>query len=188
MKRILTGVIATTALLGGIASAPAYASPAGGNAPGRHCVVAPGPSTTCYDTFREAIRQATGGRVTEAPSDPAVALASAEFARDINASGLASDGRAPVSSIEYENPNHNPATLTFALGACGSDDSWDYGLSDIDGVDPAWDDRISSYQGYNGCQVNHYEAPGYRGDRTGYRNSQKDMGSMNNKTSSLRWR
>jgi len=188
MKTGSTRILLSVSLILAFASAsPAYAGDAEDGREGQHCVVQSDSSMHCFVTFRKAIAYATNGRLTDAPNDPAVALASKTFERRINA--LPETGaRAVTSSIEYQHPNSEGVTLTFNLGSCGSDTSWDYRLNDIDSVDTWWDDRISSYHGYHGCQVNHYEHPGWAGSQTGYHTSDGDMGAMEDVTSSLAWR
>lgn len=181
----LTAALTSATVVPAAADARAEAGPGG-----PHCVVKHDSSTDCFQTFREAIAHATGGRLTDVPNDPAAALASKTFERRINALSRI-DAQAAVSSIEYQHPNYNSGggkTLTFRLGRCGSDTSWDYRLSDIDNISTWWDDRISSYRGYNGCQVNHYEHPNWSGAQTGYHSNDGDMGAMEDVTSSLAWR
>src|SRR5256885_608374 len=62
----------------------------------RHCVIdvsTPNAPASCYQTFTEAIAKATGGRVTEAPNDPAAAVK--DLAARLNTSVDKASGAGP---------------------------------------------------------------------------------------------
>lgn len=62
----------------------------------------------------------------------------------------------------------------------------DFTVNDIRDINPWWNDRISSFDGYNTCDVNHYEHQVVNGgDTTGPRASMSSMGAMDNKTTGL---
>ncbi|GAA2332583.1 hypothetical protein [Streptomyces violaceusniger] len=150
---------------------------------GQHCVmnVADG-SVACYNSFRDAIRAATDGRVADAPEDAHLA-ATEEY-------GILAD---PILSVSYQHPNYNRdrdgATMTLrGAGGCDSDDGVEHALYDIDDIDTKWDDTVSSFISSSNCQAEYYEHPGYGGSRTGWRNSMADMGAMEDEASSIRWR
>ena len=55
-----------------------------------HCVTSltkPGNPTTCYDTFTAVIAAATGGKVTDAPADPRVAMNDKSLAGEVERFG-----------------------------------------------------------------------------------------------------
>ncbi|WUI03903.1 hypothetical protein OHR68_19575 [Spirillospora sp. NBC_00431] len=93
------------------AGAQAKPSPPSGHqqAAKRHCVVnlSNRGKTTCYDGFRKAITAASGGRITNAPDNPAAAMADPGFIARINALPAAKKRTGfseIVLSIEYEHP------------------------------------------------------------------------------------
>lgn len=161
----------------------------------RHCVVHVSTDTiACYETFREAISQATGGFIKDAPMDARAAIASEGFTQEIN-SMVEADGsprtgvKSVVASIQFSDKNGQGTTLT-AKSERGCDDNADVDgeWRDVDNISPAWDDQISSFRGYSKCQVNMWEHPGFNGANNGWQSSDMDMGAMNNQASSIRWR
>ena len=53
-----------------------------------------------------------------------------------------------------------------------------------------WNDRISSFKGYNTCEVDHFEHADFKGAHTGWVTqtpSMMDHTGLNNMTSSLKW-
>jgi hypothetical protein len=203
-SRATSVVLATlTIVIAGAGSAYASARTENGTATGaQHCVVSLiDRDVRCYSDFRQAIAAATAGRITDAPHDVADAVADKSFESRVNAPvGPMSDGSmAPLEfilSIEYEHRYRGgnggfSATFTADSG-CIEDGQRDFELADIRDIDPWWNDRISSFQGYNTCDVNHYEHSSFNsrdpsGDSTGPKRFMDSMGDMNDETTSLTW-
>ncbi|MEU5881204.1 hypothetical protein [Spirillospora sp. NPDC047279] len=195
MKVLTTAVIGSSlaALLSGVMAMPSSASAPAAKS---HCVtnVAAG-QTHCYDTFPQALSAATGGQITDAPQSPAAAAASRSFEQQINAIGRqAASSDAPLAlvtlSIEYD-WNYYQTTegsITYVgPSGCDSDGSVEWQRSNLG---DAWNDRISSFRGYNGCQVNHFQHANFEGARTGPLGSSfamSEIGGVNNQASSIRW-
>ncbi|MPY64095.1 hypothetical protein [Streptomyces spongiae] len=192
--RASAGTVLTAGLLfAGVVAVPAQASAAEGT--GGHCVYNLSTDTTaCYSTFRAATADATNGKVTDAPISARAALADTSLQKRL-------DGPMPTAgvgtreavdyllSIEYDiaNLSSSGGTLTIKGNApCVEDGQRDYTFNDVRDAWPSWNDRISSFQGYNTCDVNHYEHQVINGgDTTGPKRSMTTMGSMSNKTTGL---
>lgn len=182
-------------LLGAAVTAPAAQANAAEPALD-HCVynVSTG-EYSCYTTFRAAVAKATNGQVTDAPLG-ASAVKNASFMKKLEGPKAArTDAFAPaditfVISIEYDLKNYNDgdgASIIFdAHAQCVTDGARDYTVNDIRDVNPWWNDRISSFEGSNHCEVNHYEHQVRNGgDTTGAKARMASMGDMHNKTTGL---
>lgn len=189
--RASAGSVLTAGLLfGGVVAVPAQASAA--DTTNGHCVYNVSTDTSsCYSSFRAAIADATNGKVTDA-SLAARTTASFQKRMDGPMPTAAGAGAAAVDyvlSIEYDIANLSPSggTLTITGNApCVEDGQRDYTFNDIRDAWPSWNDRISSFQGYNTCDVNHYEHQVRNGgDTTGPKRAMTTMGSMSNKTTGL---
>ncbi|MFI1732045.1 hypothetical protein ACH40E_23090 [Streptomyces acidicola] len=186
-------VLAAGLLFGGAVAMPAQASAAEGA--GGHCVYnVSTDATACYSTFRAAIADATNGKVTDAPLSARTAFSDASLQKRLDgpmptAAGTTAAAVDYVLSIEYDIANLSPAngTLTITAGApCVEDGQRDFTVNDIRDAWPSWNDRISSFQGYNTCDVNHYEHQVRNGgDTTGPKRVMTTMGDMSNKTTGL---
>ncbi|WP_216209871.1 hypothetical protein [Amycolatopsis aidingensis] len=183
-----------TLLAGMTAAAPAAQASEAETRPLPHCTMYISAGTVdCYATFHEAIANATGGKVTDAPS-AASAMHDEVFAQRLNSltepDGSPKTGVARVvTSIEFQHPRYQGATFTwYQSRGCDNDTGVEYSVRNIKDHNSWWNDRISSFRGYSKCQVNHYEHTGFRGARTGYRSEMSTMGVMEDETSSLRWR
>ncbi|MEV8639397.1 hypothetical protein AB0395_47870 [Streptosporangium sp. NPDC051023] len=145
--------------------------------------------------FTEAIADATGGRITDAPREAATAMADPEFDRRMNALGQTNDqatmrGSWVPLSTEFEHGNYggNSTTLHISYPACTPEhDVLTRVNLDVSENLGQWNDKISSFRSYGDCQVNHYEHFDFRGDSTDWSNSSGWFGSMNDKTSSIEW-
>lgn len=173
------------------AAAPAGAAPTGG----KHCVsnVSDG-TTSCYGTFRQAIAAATSGLITDAPLNPAEAVASKAFEKRINAitelNAAGATQLAVTLSIEYDwaYEQTQAGSLTY---------TGDYGCDNTNDVDweksyvgDDWNDRISSFRNYSNCSNIHYTHAGFGNPNNGIRRSvgsMADTGGLNNQTSSIQW-
>lgn len=145
---------------------------------------------SCFDSFRSAISHATGGRVKDAPLDARVASTDRSFEEKINRSPATHDddysGCCTILSIEYDWKNYyDYGSITFRASS-GCDGSFD--IDWMTGyVGDHWNDGISSFRGYNGCIVKHWENRDFRGVSTEWQAWDNDMGIMVNKTSSIQW-
>ncbi|MFC4335122.1 hypothetical protein [Salininema proteolyticum] len=200
MKRKLLTTLAAAGLMT-LASAGPAAAATGDFSPskGDHCVTNLDTlETNCYETFTESIAEATGGIVTDAPSDPLDAVESKAFADSVNygmdatQSSVEPKADAYLLSVEYEHRyrggNGGKTWAHYGTRPCLVDGKRDYQINDIrTQVDPWWNDRISSFQGYHTCDVNHYQHSHQEGSSTGPKKSMDDMGYMNDRTTSLTW-
>jgi hypothetical protein len=158
----------------------------------QHCVVdvSGQAATACFDSFTEAISQATGGRVTDAPTDPWAAATDAGLDATLNAaaerSSLIGTGADTVISIEYLDRNFDGGTQIWSAGG-GCNDT----LNNVDheAGDVTWVvNQISSWRSYANCWVKHYENPNFGGDSIGYLPTRSYIGdAMDDRTSSIRW-
>lgn len=161
----------------------------------RHCTMdVVHHKVACFGTFREAIAHATAGKITDAPEDARAAMKDKRFADRVNRLGAATPRTtattmsSTVISIEFWDTYHQGSTFTFTgTGPCKTDGNRDYEEEDIRYDDSNWNDKISSFQGYSSCQVNHYENSYFSGSRTGAKSSMSTMGVMDNETTSLTW-
>jgi hypothetical protein len=151
-----------------------------------HCVLDVDRDTlTCFATFTEAIAKASGGRITDAPTDPA--MASADLDNQINA--LAEDPGPQshiVLSISYAGTRHTGSSFT-AHGhyPCSSGRGYVYkNLHDF-----GWGNRIRSFKSYANCRITLYEYQNCRGaSKTWLRNEQPvALGAMDQRASSMRF-
>jgi hypothetical protein len=91
-----------------------------------------------------------------------------------------------VLAVFYDDPNKNPADGTlaiFASGPCDTDSDVDWSVS----VMPTgWNDRISSFDGYNHCEVKFWQnSPFAPGATYGPVASAYSLGSMGDEVSSM---
>jgi hypothetical protein len=173
------------------AAAPAVSATPSAKTP--HCVsdvtkVAP---TVCYASFRDAVRNATGGRVSDAPASALAALRDPAFEAKVNAasaqtsrSGLAAD---TIISIEYTERDYGGLDqIWMASRGCPDDnlDDVDWSIDDV-----GWtEDLISSFHGYANCYVKHYENRNQGGASTPFQYARAYIGGpLDNRTSSLEW-
>jgi hypothetical protein len=121
-----------------------------------HCVLNPATKVnTCYPTFTAAIAAATGGRIADAPSDVKAALADQALTERINAASTAGAGTLAtvIGGIFYDQIGQQGSSITVTKPSpCDADkllrEMWvDYPMLNAIG----WNDRISSFHGYNNC-------------------------------------
>lgn len=207
MSTVLTRRLYTVGMALLALSMPALVTPhtaAASPTTGPNCVVEvsrPGASDpaeqTCYRTFSEAVAKATGGRVTNAPTDPRAAFGDRDLQKRLNvtmgtqknpvAAGRALQGNV-LLGIEYEHVSFGGGSRLFygdrACTTTTSDAEW--GFADLSST--GFNDVISSFVTYNNCWVDHYEHSGYAGAHTGYQPTQHSIANwMNDSTSSLIW-
>ncbi|WP_371648715.1 MULTISPECIES: hypothetical protein [unclassified Streptomyces] len=125
---------------------------------GSHCVAnVTTHKTTCYDSFRDVIAAATGGRVTDAPATPEQAAKDKKFLAELNAPATSPAGARTagavnkvVGAILYEDWNYGGASLTLTIPApCENDGQWDWQYDTLDD----WNDSVSSLIPANNCWV-----------------------------------
>jgi hypothetical protein len=183
VRRSLLTLVSVTALL--LFSAP-VAALAAGAAPssGRHCVAhavlggsSARPTVTCYATFAQSIRAATGGRVNL----PATAAPGSLTPNEINA-GPMSPNTTYVLSIDYTGTNFTGNSLTWTQSSrCGR--------FQASGMPGGWNDVVQSVAAYSGCANSLYwninfGTPRYNIGRNG---SAANLGSFDRQTSSEKW-
>jgi hypothetical protein len=162
-----------------------------------HCVqqvagpgVSVAPAPHCFGTYREAVAYLTGGRVELSPalgSEPdgsGTTAVDAQIARGLIANTT------HVISTEYTDSGYSGSTYTF---------TW---TSDCTGIDIAWssmpsgfDNTISSSHTGTNCTAIHYDntgatpstPPSGASISCATYSSCSSLGTMNDKTSSMRW-
>jgi hypothetical protein len=208
-SRILGGLVALTlaaAALGAASSASAESGSAPGKAdkaaPGeRHCTVdVKSGATQCFGTFREAIKHATGGRVTDAGLSAQSATADSKTTAKLNNGKAAA--AAVVIGIQYywENYNRNPDgslhlpayTLTHSgdVACTSSTSNLDYRsaplLNDA-GVTVNWNNNIRSFQAFNNCYERLWDNANCTGQLLNYAPSSTDLGVARDRTECIDW-
>ncbi|WP_369382984.1 peptidase inhibitor family I36 protein [Streptomyces sp. cg36] len=147
--------------------------------------------TRCYDSFREVIAAATGGRVTDAPATPQQAAKDKKFLAELNApANSAAQTRTAlaqntvVGGILYEDWNYGGSSLTLTIpSACKDDGQWDWGYNNLDD----WNDRVSSVIPAGNCYVALYSDIYYNGTQQQYNTSTPYVGdAMNDRASSVK--
>ncbi|MGG8410227.1 peptidase inhibitor family I36 protein [Streptomyces sp. 12297] len=183
-------VIASAGLAIASTTASASASPTTPRGPkaGAHCVAHVSThTTTCYDTFREAIADATDGRVTDAPAVPGKAARDKAFVAELNAPAgarvAASAEGGVVGAVFYWDWNYGGASWTVEIPErCKDNGTWDWGYTDLSG----WNDAISSVLPANNCWVALYSDIYYNGTNQLYTNATPYVGdAMNDRASSV---
>ncbi|TDB81360.1 hypothetical protein E1264_32835 [Actinomadura sp. KC216] len=146
---------------------------------------------TCYDTFTQAVTDATNGKITNAPRDAATAVASKTFNDRINAVAQvkgrsAAGAAATVIEISFEHRDAGGSSLTWETSSgCNDSGGVEWQVGNVSGW---WNDRISSFRTYARCQGKHWEHSNFRGASTGFWNSTSYIGNaMNDRTSSIQW-
>lgn len=174
--------------------------------PATHCVIsAVTKKETCYGTFREAISQATGGLVKDAPLT-AAKMTPAQEAKINSMSARPKAGStrpkggmgafvAPSADpnmlieIDYEDSDYHGATHTWVGYDCALSGDWTWvGVPDLNSY--SWGNRISSFIGFNSCYSYHfkgtnYSGEGFQGWASGYVNYVGD--SWNDQINSIYW-
>lgn len=163
-----------------------------------NCVLdLPEATMTCYDTFTEAIAAATEGVVTDAPNDVHEAEQHGKLQEYIKEPPQPEfgDPRLPyILSIEYEDDDYGDSKL-IARGErqCSNP------IGDVDYYLPrmpaGWNDQIGSFSAWywisdaehSLCYVQHFEHDDFQGGWIGPSETARNMGGMDDETSSIRW-
>jgi hypothetical protein len=163
----------------------------------RHCVVGMAPipaggtmddatasEPTCYDSFAEAIEAATGGRLLLDADANSVAQ------QDLQEAGAVSTPKAqvarPLLGVEYQNSSYGGNSLVL-YGSSGSGcyaGEW-YGFPSMASL--GFDNRISSAKMYSNCVGKHHAGSSYTGDYTYCSGNCSSLGSLNDRTSSIKF-
>ncbi len=157
------GILASVAILTtGIGqvlsvSAAAAASPPGAAAgPGAYQSCTYSTSTrvfACYATFRDAIAAISHGRVTDI-TDPTKVTEEDALRISTAGAGIQVD---VLLGILYQHAQYGGATLVaHAASGCDSNqDTWEYWYPSMPS---GWNNIISSFTGYSGCEIKIYDA------------------------------
>ncbi|MFI8849091.1 hypothetical protein [Streptomyces sp. 891-h] len=187
-----TVTLAASALLAGAVTAPAAQAapsgpPSGAEGQPRHCTL---DLTTraehCYASFTEAIENASGGRIDDAPASARAAAHDSRFRAQ--ARSLAADGderaNGVIQGTFFDDADFGGDSLTITgEGLCEKDGWVDYQYD----LEDAWKNRISSVQPWGNCWIWLYPEPGLGGDRDGpFKENTSDIGAfMNDRTQSI---
>lgn len=93
-----------------------------------------------------------------------------------------------VLSVVYDKENYDIADGSYTFYASAGCDG-DMGAEWLVGnVGATWNDRITSYQGFNKCQSALYEDANFAGSQFGTKTNSMNVGNaMNDKTTSIAW-
>jgi hypothetical protein len=160
-----------------------------------HCLTQIGSSdVTCYASFTELISAATGGRITDAPSDARVALADPAFHARVDA--VAKDRSVsprtggPLIGIEFIDAGFSGGqlgiTAPYGTGCDGNLATNDYSYTTFPTYPDNWNDNVSSFESFAGCEQKLFENGGFGGASTPIEASMSYVGeNMNDKASSI---
>lgn len=161
-------------------------------APAKHCAIAVpadgsgAVSVRCFTTFSESIAYATKGRVRLPAGARTVTTQQLVAADAVSTKDEVVGG--PLLGIDYDGTSHTGATNSYYAGSgtgCNSGASYD-----VDSIG-SFDNKPSSARTYSNCYGRHYANTNQGGDYLNCRGSGDDncptLGSLNNRTSSLRF-
>ncbi|GAA2757556.1 hypothetical protein [Actinopolymorpha rutila] len=139
---------------------------------------------SCFGSFAESVSYATAGRVRLAPGARTVST------RQLQAAGVVSTRSAlaaqPLVGIEYEDSNYGGDSLVL-YGSSGSgcySGTW-YGFPSMSSL--GFDNRISSARMYSNCLGRHHDGTNYTGSYRYCDGSCSTFGTMNDRTSSIKF-
>ncbi|MBO8187727.1 hypothetical protein [Streptomyces spirodelae] len=187
-----TVTLAASALLFGAVTAPAAQAvpsgpPSGAEGQPRHCTLDLTTGTEhCYTSFTEAIENASGGRIDDAPASARTAARDSRFRAQARSLAADGDERAGgvIQGTFFDDPGFGGDSLTITgEGLCEKDGWVDYQYD----LEDAWKNRISSVQPWGNCWIWLYPEPGLGGDRDGpFKENTSDIGAfMNDRTQSI---
>lgn len=168
------------------------------DAAGDHCVVAldalpasdstAGPEAAsepaCFDSFAAAIDFATAGRV--ALDDDATRVSEKQLMAAGAISSEVSQVARPLLGVEYQHSGYGGSSLVL-YGSSGSgcySGDW-YGFPNL--ADLGFNNRISSAKMYSNCLGKHHDGTSYNGSYTYCDANCSSLGSMNDRTSSIKF-
>ncbi len=161
---------------------------------GNHCVaklehIRPGSdearvvSETCFPTFVEALREATGGAVNL----PITTSTYAAMAFVDTVEGPIGAASSFLIGEDWDNSNYDDSAgtkLWEASADCGPGVAWN-----ISSINSDWQNRISSAKGKSSCdRFYHFEDPGYEGAQRNCLPNCATFGAMNDRTRSLQFK
>lgn len=189
---------AIAVVLGGIIAIPSAQAvstshgkpPAAEKARGKHCTLDAGTGEKrCFDSYTEAIEQASGGRIDDAPASARKAahdkglrseirrLSAAQAKRAADGVGTADvHAQGVIRGTIYEDKQFGGDSQTiYGPGLCdGEDSDDDTQLS----LEEGWKDRVSSVESWGGCKLWLYSEPDLKGDKDGpYDDNTPDVGA-----------
>ncbi|MEQ4206384.1 hypothetical protein ABN028_07965 [Actinopolymorpha sp. B17G11] len=176
----------------------AHAATGPADAAGDHCVVAldatpvddttaapeSASAPTCFDTFAAAIDFATGGRV--ALDADATSVSEKQLMSAGAVSSEVSQVARPLLGVEYQNGSYGGSSLVL-YGSSGTgcySGDW-YGFPSM--ADLGFNNRISSAKMYSNCLGKHHDGSSYTGSYTYCDANCPSLGSMNDRTSSIKF-
>jgi hypothetical protein len=185
-RLVLACSLAGLLLYGSAVSASAATAQHASSGHGRYCVAraepagsTARPAMTCYATFSDSIRAATGGRVRL----PASARPGSLSPDQLNAAAASvSPETVFVLSIDYKDANFSGPTLTWTQSSgCGA--------FRASSMPSGWNDVVSSVVTKSGCANTLYQNINFGGSTfsIGRNSSAAGLGSFNDQTSSEKW-
>lgn len=190
-SRIIWFLLACFILVFGIAAAEPDESPASSS----HCYALLSPvviksddasrilETDCFNTFAEAIEAATQGRVH---LDPDVRPEDLTDGILNNVNDKDSMAAQVVIGIDWDSPNYGGSSYTWVVADSGCTDILQYSVSSMP---VGWNDRVSSAKAYSGCSYYyHYQNSNFGGSSVTCNTDCSTMGSLDNATSSEKWK
>lgn len=167
---------------------PALAAPATGS-PAESCVVTLAPPSgqpqeRCFDNLAAAVSYATGGLVHISPNTNRVTQSQLDGGkRTAKSTGDTETESNLVIGIEYEDRDFRGVSKVYNVNATPCDKGGTYSDRDLRG--DSLDDEISSARSYEGCVSTHYQYANFSGMK--HACGCAGMGSMNDRTTSIRW-
>lgn len=155
--------------------------------PGSHCVTnLDSKISTCYDTFREAIAAATGGRITNASQEKAAK--EDRFVDRLNASTETTTSRTStdnqVIGVVYDGADfRGPSHIYWAESQCSNDGAWNYHLENLG----EWNNRISSLQVSGNCYMDLFTNQNFQGPHQLFTSHTGYMPGMTEQAESIGW-
>ncbi|PJJ63721.1 hypothetical protein [Compostimonas suwonensis] len=178
-NRALRGVLSATVLLGALAVPLLAATPANAEELSQSCWTNVDTGETgCFDSSLDIVEQielATGvplvATKTDSPNAPLAA----------RASKLADPPLNFLLMTGWDGTNQSGPSVSFFTSAVGVCSGITYSLQSLN----EWNDRIESFQAFNGCDAILYEDEFWGGDSFGPAASSNNLGTFNNKASAL---
>ncbi|MDX6254745.1 MAG: hypothetical protein QOJ11_1079 [Frankiales bacterium] len=182
---------------GEIALASAAAADGGDATTGNHCVqqvagpeVAVAPAPHCFTTYPQAVAYLTGGRVQLSSGLAAEPNGSGTSPEDAQIAAAEIANSVFVLSTEYQNSGYGGSTYTFTWSSDCT--SFNYAWSSMPS---GWNNDISSSHAGSNCNAIHYDNAGATPNTPPAGSSIQcptfsscsSLGTMNDRTSSMRW-
>ncbi|MER8045972.1 hypothetical protein [Streptomyces sp. NPDC094032] len=187
----LAGAVAVAALMTLAGPSGAAVAATGGDGGGKHCTVRPNQQAVCFDTFAQAIADATNGAVRL----PAGATTVTQRQLDAGAAARGfGANESTVIAVIYNDADFKGHSYTFVKDH-GCDGDWgtvDFEEGNLryfyDNTNFNWGDEIGSAQEYAGCHGIYYENSWFNTRKSGRTaESPWSGGWMDDEASSIRW-